>query len=121
MIQGGRELIIGAKRDPNFGPTVMVGLGGIFVEIFKDTSLRVVPFDERETDMMFAELKGYPILKGARGEKGYDLHKAKEVVARISLLVADLPAISELDLNPFKLMPAGEGGFCLDARMVISK
>jgi len=121
MIQGGRELIIGAKRDPNFGPTVMVGLGGIFVEIFKDTALRVVPFDEREIDSMFAELKGYPILKGARGEKGYDLHKAKEVVSRVSLLVTDFPVIAELDLNPFKLMPAGEGGFCLDARMVFSK
>lgn len=121
MIQGGREIIIGAKRDDNFGPTVMVGLGGIFVEIFKDTSLRVVPFDERETDQMFAELKGYPILKGARGEKGYDLHKAKEVVSRVSLLASDLPEILELDLNPFKLMPAGEGGFCLDARMLISK
>lgn len=120
MIQGGRELIIGAKRDQNFGPTVMVGLGGIFVEIFKDTALRVVPFDEREIDSMFAELKGYPILKGARGEKGYDLHKAKEVVSRVSLLVTDFPVISELDLNPFRLMPAGEGGFCLDARMMFA-
>ncbi len=121
MIQGGRELIIGAKNDRNFGPTVMVGLGGIFVEVFRDTSLRVVPFDERETDSMFAELKGYPILKGARGEKGYDLHRAKEVVQRVALLVKDFPVISELDLNPFKIMPAGEGGFCLDARMVFSK
>ncbi len=121
MISGGRELIIGAKRDPNFGPTVMVGLGGIFVEIFRDTALRVVPFDEKETDQMFAELRGYPILTGARGEKGYDLAKAKDVVARLSLLISNFPQISEVDLNPFRVLPEGEGGFCLDARMVFSK
>jgi acetyltransferase len=121
MIQGGRELIIGAKKDPNFGPAVMVGLGGIFVEIFRDTSLRIVPFAPEETDAMFAELKGYPILKGARGEKGYDLETAKEVVGRLSLLISDFPQISEIDLNPFRVMPVGEGGFCLDARMILAK
>lgn len=121
MIQGGRELIIGAKKDPNFGPTVMVGLGGIFVEIFRDTALRVVPFDSKEIDTMFAELRGYPILTGARGEKSYDLAKAKEVVGSLAFLITDFPQISEIDLNPFRVLPEGEGGFCLDARMVISK
>jgi acetyltransferase len=121
MIQGGRELIIGGKKDPNFGPTVMVGLGGIFVEIFRDTALRVVPFDEKEIDAMFAELKGYPILTGARGEKGYDLLIAKNVVGRLAQLIIDFPQIREIDLNPFRVLPEGEGGFCLDARMVFSK
>ena len=121
MIQGGRELIIGGKKDPNFGPTVMVGLGGIFVEIFRDTALRVVPFDEKEIDAMFAELKGYPLLTGARGEKGYDLLTAKNVVGRLAQLVIDFPQVSEIDLNPFRVLPEGEGGFCLDARMVFSK
>lgn len=120
MIQGGRELIIGAKKDLNFGPTVMVGLGGIFVEVFRDTALRVVPFAPEETEAMFAELKGYPILKGTRGEKGYDLDTAKEVVGRLSLLISDFPQISEIDLNPFRVMPHGEGGFCLDARIILA-
>jgi len=121
MIQGGRELIIGAKKDPNFGHAIMVGLGGVFVEIFRDTALRIVPFDENDTDEMFSELRGYPILKGSRGEKGYDLKLAKDVVARLSRLITDFPIISEVDLNPFRILPEGEGGFCLDARMMLSK
>jgi len=119
MVKHGRELILGAKRDPNFGPTVLVGLGGIFVEVLKDSSMRVCPFDHIEAHEMITELKGYRILAGTRGHKAYDIGCIEEALLKLCRLVSDLPEIKEIDINPFYVMEDGAGGFALDARVIL--
>lgn len=119
MLKRGWELILGAKQDPNFGPIVMAGLGGIFVEIFKDTSIRVVPFDRNEAASMLAELKGYKILQGARGDKPYDIKGVEDAILRLAQLIADFPEIKEIDINPFYVLHRGQGGCALDARIIL--
>ncbi|MBT3182133.1 MAG: acetate--CoA ligase family protein [Deltaproteobacteria bacterium] len=120
MLKRGWEMILGAKNDPNFGPVVLVGLGGIFVEVFKDTSIRVAPFCRREAKTMLSELKGYPILQGARGGKKYDIDSVIDSILNLSQLISDFPEIAEIDINPFYVLPEGEGGMALDARIILS-
>ena len=119
MLKRGWEMILGAKRDPNFGPIVLAGLGGTFVEIFKDSSIRVVPFDKVEAKKMLSELKGFPILKGARGDKPYDIKVVEDAILRLSKLITDFPEIKEIDINPFYTMRKGHGAMALDARIVL--
>lgn len=119
MLKKGWELILGAKHDPTFGPVVLCGLGGIFVEIFKDAAIRVVPFDKQEAHEMLEELKGYSILTGARGEKPYDIDAVVDAIMKLSRLIADFPEIKEIDINPFYVLSKGEGGYALDARIVL--
>lgn len=119
MLKRGWEMIIGAKRDENFGPVVLVGLGGIFVEVFKDTAMRVVPFSKNDAEKMLTELKGYPILKGARGRKPYDTASIIESIMNLARLMTDFPEIKEVDINPFYILPKGKGGLALDARIVL--
>lgn len=119
MLRRGWEMIVGAKRDPNFGPAVVVGLGGIFVEVFKDTAMRIAPFSRGEAEKMISELKGYAILMGARGGKAFDTKALVDSILHLSQLVCDYPEISEVDINPFYVLPRGEGGMALDARMVL--
>lgn len=119
MLKRGWEMILGAKRDQNFGPVVLVGLGGIFVEVFKDTSMRVAPFCKDEAMLMLKELKGYPILKGARGGKVFDTDCIADSILKLSQLMVDFPEIEEVDINPFIVLPKGEGGMALDARIVL--
>ena len=119
MLKKGWELILGAKQDANFGPVVMAGLGGIFVEIFKDTSIRIVPFGKSEARDMLAELKGYKILQGARGDKPYDVAAAEGAILKLSRLISDFPEIKEIDINPFYILHKGQGGLSLDARIIL--
>ena len=119
MLKKGWELILGAKQDPSFGPIVLVGLGGIFVEIFKDSAIRIAPFRKNETGQMLKELKGYPILKGARGDKPYDIKTVEDSIIKLSRLIKDFPEIKEIDINPFYVMHKGKGGFALDARIIL--
>ncbi len=102
LVQGqaeGREVIIGGKKDPQFGAVVLFGLGGIFVEVMKDISLRIAPIDNREAMAMIKEVKGYPILAGARGQKPVNLEKLAEMIASVSRMMSEND-IQELDLNP---------------------
>lgn len=119
LLKKGWELILGAKQDKTFGPIVLAGLGGIFVEIFKDSAIRVVPFRRSEAGQMLKELKGYPILRGARGDKPYDVKTAEEAIVRLSHLISDFPEIKEIDINPFYIFHEGGGGFALDARIIL--
>lgn len=119
MLKKGWELILGARQDNNFGPIVLAGLGGIFVEIFKDSSIRVVPFRKGEPAEMLSELKGYSILKGARGDKPYDIKAAEDALIHLGRLIADFPEIKEIDINPFYLLHKGKGGYALDARVIL--
>jgi len=121
MIAGGKEVILGMSKDPQFGPMLIFGLGGIYVEVLKDVSFRIAPIIPREADEMINSIKSIALLKGARGEKPVDIESIKEGLLRLSQLVSDFPMIKELDINPLKVFPAeGKGGaVAIDARISI--
>lgn len=119
MITGGRELILGGRQDPQFGPVVLVGLGGIFVEIFKEASVRVAPISRDDAAEMIEELRGAPVLKGARGHKRSDIEALIEALLRVSQLLVDFPEIKELDINPLRLFQDQDGCCALDARIIL--
>ena len=111
------EVIVGAVKDPQFGPAVMFGLGGIFVEVLKDVAFRVVPFTEDEAREMISEIKAYPILKGYRNTPAADIKAITNILLSVSRLITDYPAIKEIDLNP--VLVYHEGAKAVDARIVI--
>jgi acyl-CoA synthetase (NDP forming) len=117
MAAAGHDLIVGAGVDPNFGPVVLAGLGGIFVEVLGDAALRVAPFGRGTADAMLRDLKVFPIFEGRRGQPGADLPALVEVIGAVNRLVADFPEIAELDLNPVRVHEAGAGCRALDARL----
>ncbi|MDP3038954.1 MAG: acetate--CoA ligase family protein [Deltaproteobacteria bacterium] len=121
MVTGGRELIVGGRQDEQFGPVVLVGLGGIFVEIFGEVSVRVAPISRGEALEMIGELRGSAIFKGARGLKPSDLEAVAEVLLRLSQLLCDLPAIREIDINPLRVFQEKEGCLALDVRIILDK
>jgi acyl-CoA synthetase (NDP forming) len=115
----GVEVILGSKRDPQFGPIVLVGLGGVFVELLKDVSIRPAPVDVQEAQRMLAELRGYPLLTGFRGAPPADVDALAWLVASFSALVTALSAqVEEIDLNPVVVMLRGEGVRVVDALIV---
>jgi Acyl-CoA synthetase (NDP forming) len=116
-LESGTETIVGVTRDPQFGPLVMVGLGGIFVEVMEDTAFRVAPVPEPEIREMFEELESMPLLYGARGREPADVDALVETVARVSQLVTDFPAIAELDINPVVALP--DGVAAVDLRLTL--
>jgi acetate---CoA ligase (ADP-forming) len=119
MMTGGRELILGGRQDPHFGPVVLVGLGGIFVEIFEEVVVRVVPIPASEAMRMIENLRGYQILQGARGNKRSDIEAVVDTLLRLAQLLVDFPEIKELDINPLRVFHEAEGCRALDARMII--
>ncbi|MCS7097910.1 MAG: acetate--CoA ligase family protein [Candidatus Methanomethyliaceae archaeon] len=119
MAPKGLETIIGAKMDPQFGPVVVFGLGGIFTEIFNDISLRIAPIDKEEALKMISEIRGHRILKGVRGRKPSDIESLAEVILKVSNIIMDFPRISEIDLNPTIVYERGYR--VVDARMIFSK
>jgi len=116
-VDAGTETILGMNRDPQFGPLLLFGLGGIFVEILEDTSVRVAPVSDREAGEMIDELDSAPLLRGARGRDPADEDAITESVQRLSQLVTDFPAILELDVNP--LLATSDGATALDVRLTI--
>ncbi len=119
MAAKGRETILGMTRDPHFGPLLMFGLGGTYVEIFKDVIFRVAPISEHWADKMIRELKGFQIFTGYRGEPPADLAAIAQCLERLSQLVLEFPEIKELDINPLMVFPEGQGTAVLDARVFI--
>jgi acyl-CoA synthetase (NDP forming) len=117
MVAGGQECIIGMIRDPQFGPVIMFGLGGIFVEVLKDVSFRVAPLAEEDIDEMIKEIKGYRILTGIRGAKPSDIDAIKNILARVSEIAMDNPQIKEIDLNP--VIVHAKGASIVDSRMIL--
>jgi acyl-CoA synthetase (NDP forming) len=111
----GIEVIVGGLRDPQFGPAVMFGLGGILVELFADFSFRVAPLTDSSVRRMISEVKGYEILKGYRGREPIDQDSLVKVILASSKLLVDHPEISEMDLNPVILYP--RGAVAVDVRM----
>jgi len=119
MVRGGREVIIGSSRDPQFGPLVMFGLGGIYVEVLKDVSFRVAPFGRRHARRMIEEIRSAALLWGARGEPPSDIDAIVASLLAVSQLVTEHPDIVELDINPLKVGEAGAGAVAVDARITI--
>ena len=117
MIPKATEIIIGMMKDPHFGPVIMFGLGGIFVEILKDISFRVLPIEERDAREMITEIRGYEILKGARGKSPRDIQAIEGVLMKISKLTMENPKINEIDLNPIFVFEKGLQ--VVDARMIL--
>ncbi|HEY3358025.1 MAG TPA: acetate--CoA ligase family protein [Polyangia bacterium] len=118
----GREVIVGSINDPQFGPTIMFGLGGIFVEVLKDVTFRVAPFSPQCALRMFPEIRSYKILQGVRGEKRLDQERMAEVVSRMSQMVYDLgDEIAETDANPIMLYEEGHGLRVVDARVILKQ
>jgi acyl-CoA synthetase (NDP forming) len=117
MAEPGTEFIIGMVRDAQFGPTIMFGMGGVFVEVYKDVSFRVAPFDEEVAVDMIMETKGYRVLQGVRGEKKKDIPGLAELLVKVSQIAARYPQIKEIDLNPIRVYE--KGYLILDARILL--
>ncbi|MGD9228986.1 MAG: acetate--CoA ligase family protein, partial [Desulfobacterales bacterium] len=118
MAAEGQECIIGMIRDPQFGPVVMFGLGGIFVEVLKDVSFRVAPLADEDIDEMIKEIKGYKVLTGVRGEKPKDIDAIRHILAKLSDIAIDNPEIEEVDLNPVIIHEKGVS--IVDSRIIIN-
>jgi acyl-CoA synthetase (NDP forming) len=117
MARPGVEIIIGMSQDAQFGPVLMFGLGGIFVEILKDVSFRIVPLTKRDAREMIKEIKGYPLLEGYRGGEPVNIDYLEEMVLKVSDFVEQNPEIKELDLNP--IFAYSDGAVAVDARIVL--
>jgi len=119
MVKSAKETILGASQDPTFGPVIMFGLGGIYVEVLKDVVFRIVPIDEQEAMNMVESIKTIKLLKGVRGEKSSDLRAISDSLQRLSQLVVDFPEIKEFDINPLLVLEEGKGARVVDARIII--
>lgn len=117
MVKGGKEMIIGSKLEPGFGPVLMLGMGGIYVEVLKDVTFKLAPVTDLEVEDMIASIKTKKLLEGVRAEKASDLKKLGECISRLSQLVTDFKEIKELDMNPVLVMEKGKGCKILDVRI----
>ena len=117
MAPSSTEVIVGSIKDPQFGPALMFGLGGVFVEVLKDVTFRIAPITETEAQEMITEVKGYPILKGYRGQPPADIHAIVEILMNTSRLIIDHMEIKELDLNP--IIVYENGAKTVDARIIL--
>jgi acyl-CoA synthetase (NDP forming) len=120
MVPRGREVILGGKRDQSFGPIVLFGLGGIFVEALKDVAWRVAPLSYEEARKMIGSIRGAAVLQGIRGEKPCDIESVADLLVRLSHMLVDLPQIQEIDVNPVLVFPEGEGALAVDARVILA-
>jgi len=122
MIGSGTEVIVGISRDVQFGPVILFGLGGIFVEVLKDVSLRVLPITRYDAEEMIREIKGYKILEGFRGRPKADIEAIIDILLKVSNLALDLKeSILEMDLNPIIVYEEGKGAYVVDVRMFFQR
>jgi 4-hydroxybutyrate---CoA ligase (ADP-forming) len=121
MVQSGKEIILGSKKDPLFGSLIMFGLGGIYVEVLKDVIFRLAPVGQEEAKRMVESIKTVKLLKGVRGEKPSDLQSIIDNLQRLSQLVTEFPEIEEFDMNPLLVFEEGKGACAVDVRMTLSK
>ncbi|MBM3154222.1 MAG: acetyl-CoA synthetase [Chloroflexi bacterium] len=117
MVRPGVEVIIGMTKDPQFGPVLMFGLGGILVEVLKDVSFKIVPLAKRDAREMIREIKGYPLLEGYRGQEPADIPYLEGLILKVSEFVEKTPEIKELDLNP--VFAYKDGAVAVDARVIL--
>lgn len=119
MVPAGVETIVGARQDPSFGPVVMFGLGGVYVEVMKDVAFRAAPVSRRAASEMVSDLKSYPILLGVRGESRKDVESIVEVVIKLSHLIDQCREISDIEVNPLIVYDHGQGARAVDVRILI--
>ncbi|HUI38681.1 MAG TPA: acetate--CoA ligase family protein [Thermoplasmata archaeon] len=119
MVPDGKEVIIGAQQDPSFGPIVLFGMGGIYVEILRDVTFRLAPMRAISAQRMVSSVRASGILRGVRGEPPGDLHALYEAIQRVSQLAVELPEVGELDINPMIVQPEGHGVIAVDARVAL--
>ncbi len=119
MAPKGEEVIVGLKRDPSFGPLLMFGMGGVFVELFKDVAFRIVPLTRADAEEMVKETKAYDLLNGWRGGPVYDIEAIYDAILRLGKLAQDFPQIEEIEINPLRVFPKGQGALLLDCRMIL--
>lgn len=120
MAPPGSEVIVGMRRDPNFGPLIMFGMGGIYVELFKDVSFRIAPFDRTQAEKMVIDTKAGTLLSGYRGQEKADLDAIVDTILKLSQLALDFPQIEEIEINPLSVGPKGQGAIALDGRVILS-
>lgn len=118
MLKNGEEVILGLKKDNSFGPVIMFGLGGVFVEVFKDVSFMVAPVSKNNARVMVNSIKSIPLLRGARGRSKKDIESIITCIQRLSKLAIDFPEIQELDINPLIVLDEGKGCFVGDAKII---
>ena len=116
-VKGGQEVILGMSFDPVFGPLVMVGLGGIHVELIKDVAFSIHPLTDIDPDFMFSQLKGLPLLRGWRGSAPKDVDALRDILLRFSALIEDVPEIAAVEINPLMVFDSGKGTMAVDARI----
>jgi acetyltransferase len=119
FIEDKKETIIGMSEDPQFGPIIMFGLGGIYVEALKDVSFRIAPVSSKAASQMVEEIKAFKLLKGVRGEDPSDIDSIIDVILKVSQMVTDFPEIMEMDINPLFVKKQGEGSIAGDVRIRI--
>jgi len=117
MAKPGVEVIMGMSKDDQFGPVLMFGLGGVFVEVLKDVAFRIVPLLRRDASQMIREIKGYPLLEGYRGQEPANISVLEDLLLKLSDFVDKTPQIKELDLNP--IMAYSDGAVAVDARVIL--
>jgi acyl-CoA synthetase (NDP forming) len=121
MVESGTEVIIGARRDRTFGPVVMFGLGGIYVEVMKDVSFRSFPLDRREAMGMIKEIRAYPLLLGVRGEEQKDVDGIVDAIFRLGTVVRKCSGISDIEINPLVVYGRGKGVRAVDVRILVGR
>jgi acetyltransferase len=119
MISGSVETVIGMTTDPSFGPLIMFGLGGIYVEVMKDVAFRINPLTPQRARRMIKSLRSYPLLTGFRGAPPVDIEMIEETLLRVSQLVREFPIFDEIDINPFIVSPERKKCVAVDARIIL--
>ena len=117
MARPGVEVIMGMSKDAQFGPVLMFGLGGVFVEVLKDVAFRIVPLNRRDASQMIREIKGYPLLEGYRGQEPANVTALEDLLLKLSDFVDKNPQIKEMDLNP--IFAYKDGALAVDARVIL--
>lgn len=121
MADKGEEVILGANRYPTFGPLIMFGIGGIFVEVFQDVEFRLAPILRNEAHRMITAIKGYKLLKGFRGRPETDIMAIEKCLVSLSDMVMENPEIAELDINPLRVYAKGNGTAVVDCRIILKE
>ena len=120
MVPAGKEMIVGMNRDVQFGPLIMFGLGGVYVNVLRDVSFRLAPISRRDTSEMITETKSYALLRGVRGEPSSDIESVVDVILRVSKLSTDFKEINEIDINPLFVYERGKGSLALDVKITVT-
>ncbi len=121
MAPSGVELIVGARKDPAFGPTIMFGMGGIYVEVLKDVTFRAVPFSRAEAIEMMKEIRAYPLLLGVRGEERKDIESVLDTIIRLGTVIQRCDGISDIEVNPLMAYEQGQGAKAVDIRVLLAE